>query len=517
MLFRSWRGGEATQVRLRWRLVLPTAPDGLWALRFDRLPSEHDLRVNGQRVSGSPLGTDYALPRSVISRWISVPAGLLHAGDNEIELAMDLHLAPAGLSVPLFGPADALAADYRRARLLRESLPFGLNLAVSGLALFTLLVWGLRRDERLMGFFGLLMLLVSLRNLGYYTERGAMPAPWSSLAFFLAQGGTVALIGGYAWASTASARWRHRVMPCVLGACGAYAGLGVIGMLLGRLDVLRAWLYPLVLMVAAWALWRLWTMLSGLPQRIRSGVKVGLVTLLIAGVHDYLYYSAWLPVDDAFWLPFLTPVLMAGVALLLLRRFVQALDLAERHGVELERRVAERTRDLQAANAAKTRFLAAASHDLRQPVSSIGLLAGLLREQEGVDSAQRGLLDRLSASTLALERLLKGLLDLSRFDAGHIEVRPKAVRLAPLFEAIATHEGAAATAKGLTLRLRDGGLVVQADPVLLEQVLRNLVSNAVRYTRDGGVLLSARCQQGGVLLQVWDSGCGIPVERQAQG
>jgi CheY-like chemotaxis protein len=85
-----------------------------------------------------------------------------------------------------------------------------------------------------------------------------------------------------------------------------------------------------------------------------------------------------------------------------------------------------------------------------------------------------------------------------------------------LFDAVAAHELEAARAKGLNLRLRDGGLAVHADPVLLEQVVRNLVSNAVRHTERGSVLLSARRRGAGeVLLQVWDSGPGIPPEQQS--
>jgi CheY-like chemotaxis protein len=173
-------------------------------------------------------------------------------------------------------------------------------------------------------------------------------------------------------------------------------------------------------------------------------------------------------------------------------------------------RVRERTRDLQQANAAKTRFIAAASHDLRQPVVTIGLLVGLLREQ--IASPQlRGMMDRVNEAVAALEALLKGLLDLSRFDAGIIRPRPQPVALQPLFDAIVAHEGEAARLKGLSLRFRATGVVVQSDPVLLEQIVRNLVNNAVRYTDRGGVLVGLRRRgRERVLLQVWDTGWGIP-------
>lgn len=513
----QWRAGQAGRIELRLRLALQARPQGLWALRFDRLPTEHELLVNGERISGREIGRRPALPRAVGLRWISVPSGLLRTGTNEILLRADLHRAAAGLSAPWVGPAEHLEPPARAARWWRESLPYAMNLAVSGLALFTLLVWWLRRDERLMGFFGLLMLIVSLRNLAYYGEGSGLPSALGSLAFFLAQGIAVGLIGVFAWMATAPAP-HVRMLRGMLLAGVLYVVAGVAGMLAGRLDELRAWMYPPAIALTAWSAWRLWALVRRMQPWSRRLIEVALAMLLLSAAHDYLFYAGWLVPDDGFWLPYLTPVLMAGVALVLLRRFVHALEIAERHGVELEQRVAERTRDLQSANEAKTRFIAAASHDLRQPVASIGLLAGLMHEHEGMDTAQRGLLDRLVASAQALERLLKGLLDLSRFDAGQVQSRPRVVALRELLESVLADEAAAAQARGLRLRLRlqNNALSVQADPLLLEQIVRNLVGNAVRHTRRGGVLVSARARGASVLLQVWDSGVGIPVERQAQ-
>ncbi|MBQ0944093.1 hybrid sensor histidine kinase/response regulator [Ideonella sp. 4Y16] len=511
----QWRAGQAERIELRLSLTLQAQPQGLWALRFDRLPTEHELLINGERVSGREIGRRPALPRTVSSRWISVPSGLLRAGPNEILLRADLHRSAAGLSAPWVGPAEQLEPLDRRMRWWRESLPYAMNLAVSGLALFTLLVWWLRRDERLMGFFGLLMLIVSLRNLAYYGEASAQPSMLGSLGFFLAQGTSVALIVAFAWVASQPPPHRRALRVVVL-TWALYALAGVAGTLSGRLDELRIWMYPPAIVLTALSAWRLWSLVRRMPPWPRRVIEAALALLLLSAGHDYLYYAGWLSPDDGFWLPYLTPVLMAGVALVLLRRFVHALEVAERHGEQLELRVAERTRDLQAANAAKTRFIAAASHDLRQPVASIGLLAGLMREREDIDAGQRSLLDRLAASAQALERLLKGLLDLSRFDAGQVESRPRAVPLQALVESVLADEAAAAQSRGLRLRARAGGWTVQADPVLLEQILRNLVGNAVRHTAQGGVLVSARRRGSAVLLQVWDTGVGIAPERQAQ-
>jgi CheY-like chemotaxis protein len=200
---------------------------------------------------------------------------------------------------------------------------------------------------------------------------------------------------------------------------------------------------------------------------------------------------------------------------------VPALSASEDLAARLESRVAERTQALDQANQAQTRFLAAASHDLRQPVVAIGLLVGLLvglvreRLAPGPQAPDlRRLLERTQDAVRTLEDLLRGLLDLSRIDTEATAPQPQPVRLQALFNAIATHEQAAAQAQGLQLRFRPTDHMVVSDPVLLEQVLRNLVGNALRYTTQGGVLVAARPGGQGVRLQVWDTGRGIAPEDQ---
>ena len=168
----------------------------------------------------------------------------------------------------------------------------------------------------------------------------------------------------------------------------------------------------------------------------------------------------------------------------------------------------------QAALAAKTRFLASASHDLRQPVTAIGLLVGMVAE--GVkDERQKAMLARVTESVGALEDLLRSLLDLSRLDSGTVTPARKPVALASLYASVRLSVQPVADAKGLRLQFRGDALSVRSDPVLLQQMLLNLVDNALRYTDRGGVLVSARQRSDGrVLLQVWDTGCGIAAQDQ---
>lgn len=186
-------------------------------------------------------------------------------------------------------------------------------------------------------------------------------------------------------------------------------------------------------------------------------------------------------------------------------------ELAARLRVEMVH-AEEARRAAEAANRAKTQFFAAASHDLRQPLHAMGLFAEALRQRTHEPEVAR-LVNSINESVDALEGLFGELLDITRIDTGGVDVNPQPVRLQELFARLRLHFEPTAFEKGLMLSFRGGQHVAQADPVLLERVLRNLVSNAIRYTDDGGVLVSARVRGAGdsaqLLLQVWDSGIGI--------
>jgi CheY-like chemotaxis protein len=163
---------------------------------------------------------------------------------------------------------------------------------------------------------------------------------------------------------------------------------------------------------------------------------------------------------------------------------------------------------------AKSRFFAAASHDLRQPLHSLGLFAMALRDIVG-NTEGRDLVQRIGDSIGALDRLFDELLDISRLDAGTVEVRRRNVALQPLFDRLGRDFFAEAAAKDLRLRFHPTALAVSTDPLLLERVLANLVANAIRYTRAGGVLVGARRRGAQVILQVWDTGIGIPEDQRS--
>ena len=173
----------------------------------------------------------------------------------------------------------------------------------------------------------------------------------------------------------------------------------------------------------------------------------------------------------------------------------QALETAERHAKQ--------------ANAAKSRFLAAASHDLRQPLQTLALLQGLMAKLvEG--EAARKLVERLDQTLAAMSGMLNTLLDINQIEAGTVRAEPVDFAVDGLLARLRDEFTYHAEAQGLSLRMISCGRTIHSDPRLLEQMLRNLLSNALKYTRRGKVLLGCRRRGNMLRIEVWDTGVGIP-------
>lgn len=180
----------------------------------------------------------------------------------------------------------------------------------------------------------------------------------------------------------------------------------------------------------------------------------------------------------------------------------------------LEQRVAERTGELARASAAaeranrdKTRFLAAVSHDLAQPLHAAHLFTHVLAQR--VDVAERDTVAHIDSALGSAESLLGGLLDMSRLDAGGMPIEVHAFDAAPLLSGLAAEFRLLAAEKGLDLRCAPVRAWVRSDPQLLRRVLQNFLSNAIKYTRRGRILLGARRRGDALRIEVWDSGPGI--------
>lgn len=202
-------------------------------------------------------------------------------------------------------------------------------------------------------------------------------------------------------------------------------------------------------------------------------------------------------------------LVLSAVALAMALTLRHTRLLRESHALRFEREAL--LAQAQAAREAQTRFLAAASHDLRQPVHALGLLAAqAAHELQGRRAAQTA--EQLQAMAQALDGLVENLLDVSRLDSGALQPQCRSLPLQPLFERLSTEYAVLAEAKGLQWRLRPTALWVRSDAQQLERLLRNLLSNALTHTVHGGVLLAARQRAGRVQVAVWDTGPGIAPE-----
>ncbi|MDB5968193.1 MAG: histidine kinase [Hydrocarboniphaga sp.] len=177
--------------------------------------------------------------------------------------------------------------------------------------------------------------------------------------------------------------------------------------------------------------------------------------------------------------------------------------------------LARKNAELEAANVAKTRFLAAASHDLRQPLHALNLFTANLREGEH-DAARLQRIGHVQECVESLDRLFTGLLDVSRLDAGAERPVETCFALDALFVEVSQNFRSLAEERGLRLIVRQTPLWIRADRGMLARVLNNLVCNAIRYTPSGGVLLGARLRGQQVRIDVWDTGVGIATEHQMQ-
>ena len=184
-----------------------------------------------------------------------------------------------------------------------------------------------------------------------------------------------------------------------------------------------------------------------------------------------------------------------------------------RAAADLQRQIADEAREIaDRANQGKSRFLATASHDLRQPLQTLALLNGALRRID-TDPDSAAALEQQEQAIGAMSRLLNALLDISKLESGAIKPEPTDFTVASVFEDLRREFASLAANKGLRLEIESCQDCVHSDPSLVEQILRNLLSNAVKYTRHGWVRLRCLHEEAVVRLEVIDSGIGIPADQ----
>jgi signal transduction histidine kinase/CheY-like chemotaxis protein len=242
-------------------------------------------------------------------------------------------------------------------------------------------------------------------------------------------------------------------------------------------------------------------------------------------------FSAYYPAFAAFMLPCMVPVgvvlasnnallhwgIAAGAVLFMLVAsrfmwtfnavFLRSLQLRfENAGLVTE--LTRKTRAAEEASLAKSRFLAVASHDLRQPMHALNLYLGAISGDELPERA-RAILANARQCGEAMDKMFRALLDISKLDAGTVRPELRAFGVASVLDRVRVEFEPLALAKGLRFRVRPSAAVVRSDPVLVERILRNLVANAVNHTQRGGVLIGCRRSRGALRIAVHDTGCGV--------
>lgn len=487
-------------------------PESPWALRIERICGEHRVRLNGQLLFTT--FPEQRSPGKMESRLIDVPAYMLRPGPNELAIDVSCQIQ-GGLSAMTLAPKIQLTSHFEFKRQLAVSLPLALNVASLAFAFFLLTLWWLRRDDASIGLLGLLTIVGSLRNCTYYISFDPV---WStSLTSWLHFNAHLLVTVLMGWFTLAFTRieigWYRRLLNAVAVSFPVVATVALPWD--PELAVVRSTLQGAMVLIALPGIWLLFRFVGVMRMKSMLAFALGMAVVLMTSVHDFVLIRLLGDPLQSYWVPIGFPLALPGLYMVMAERLAEAITQVEQINLTLEERVAERTADLAAANAAKSDFLAAASHDLRQPMVAIALTTGLLKERLREPDLS-ALVSRLSDAVGSMEGMLSRLLDLSRLEAGAVEVRPQRVALQPLVQQILASELESARLKGLQIRAHlSPHAVAWADPVLLEQILRNLIGNAVRYTERGGVLVATRRRGTRWLVQVWDTGVGIaPADQQ---
>jgi signal transduction histidine kinase len=379
-------------------------------------------------------------------------------------------------------PARDPRVFAEQVRLLYRELPvavFGTTLAA---VVIVVAMWGHAPASWLIGWLALVLLNLVWRVYLYLRFRDRAPAitdfdPWATLWIVGATiSGVLFGIAGFAFVDPQSLFHQLLLLVILFGMAS-----GAVPMLATYEPALYLFLVPAITPMAARMI------IEGGPH-----LPIGIVLLIVLVLMVILgrYYGQ-------------------ALSRSLATRF-ENIDLID--ALSAQKREAEEARNqAEIANRSKTQFFAAASHDLRQPLHAMGLFAAALVEKVR-DPGVIDVVNSINASVEALETLFNELLDISKIDAGVIQVNPTNFSMQSLFDRLRMDLEPEAAEKDLRLRFVPTRAYVNSDPVLVERIVRNLVTNGVRYTRKGGIVVGCRVRGDRVWLEVWDSGIGIPAE-----
>ncbi len=522
----DWEVRRPHTVGSGWYLLEWPAPQrasGIDAVYLTATTMPTEVFVNGQLIgaTGALLGPR---PRSwQQARLFVVPEEIVKPGNNVIALHVHERVPGAGgLGPVLAGPEPMLRERAFRDLFLYTLGPTIVSVTIIVLGIFIIVLW-LRRRDPTYGLFGSAAILWGIHTGLSQLTTPLLPPPhwgiwWTSMYMLFV--GLLCLFC-LRFAETDWRPYRRAIVGFVVAVplvLYVSVGLGIVSH-----AAVAVRLFGIVLVLIA---------LTAVARYALRKRNVESLLLLLAGavstafaIHDWLAAQNGADIRPLMLVPYAGLAFLLLVGWILTDRFVRALNEFELLNANLERRVAEKSEALEeqlkqtraardaaeTANHAKTRFLAAASHDLRQPLHALGLFAARLGDRTR-DPDDAALAHRISTSVSSLDSLFSALLDVSKLEAGVVETRSCAMALNTLFDRLANDFAPEALEKNLKFAVVPTARAVYSDPVLLERILRNLLANALRYTSEGGVVVGARRRGSRIAVEVWDSGPGIAAE-----
>jgi two-component system, sensor histidine kinase len=409
----------------------------------------------------------------------------------------------SGVKVPVFAAAEDRAREIRYEQVVSvyREYPSGVLPSLLGGTLLVIIMWQQLPHSLLLLWLALQYSVTLVRGYFYFRFMRAIPDidhidPWRK-GFIL---GSLA-VGGV-WGSIAffmytpdSLIYQWITLTSLFAVCAG--GVSVMGY---YLPAFYAFAIPLVS-----------------PIIIRQAAIEGTIHLVVAAICA-IFLVSFLGfarrhnrlITESFRMRFEKNDLIAE-----LKQQSLAAEAASKEAEHAKQEAERAKEEAELANRAKSQFLATASHDLRQPLQAIALFSEALRERIYYPEV-RSIVDNINASVEALQTLFNELLDISRLEAGVVEAMPIHFRANQLLDKMRTDYTPSAREKDLRLRVVPSELVLFTDPLLLERVVRNFVSNAVRYTDEGGaVIVGCRRQRDGrIRIEVRDNGVGIAEQEQ---
>ena len=527
--------GNAGPARAHYRMAFRIDdPTQRVAILIPGLLAHARVQVNGRLLDDAIVDPMRPLPPPAQRiRRFELPSDVIVGGDNrlDIELAGPRAISLSSISIGAQAPIER---RYQTRLIVSVIGPAVVAVVVATVSLCLLLLWA-RRHDPLYAYFG-------LGTLGW-----ALHTAWSVFPGLLLLAGVHrdvwwnALYASFVMMLVAFCirlaewhwpRFERTLIGAALGGPLVLYAAHAFGVLGPAAEYWRLGAIAVVMVALAAVVRYAWV------HRSAGGVLLiltGGISLAFA-VRDWLVGHSSRDNNPVYLVPYAGLPFVALVAWMLVDRFVDASRQLETINRELEQRVDAKSAQLtlameqmreakdaaESANRSKSSFLAAASHDLRQPIHALGLyMAALTGDRMG--APQRQVLERMQLSLGALEAMFDALLDVSRMDAGVVVPERRAFEIGAVLRRLADEHAPLAADKSLRLSVRIGPapeeLHALSDPLLVERIVRNLLGNAVKYTAAGGVLLSCRLRDPARphwRIEVWDTGPGIPAADRAR-